>query len=563
MKTILKIVGLSFLMLFAVSQAIIAQVVLSDNDSRKLTEKTFLLTDREIYCVNEIIHYSVINLSSDELRKSDWSNVIYVELVAPDGEVFARRKSIYNQDGASGWLKIPSGTLSGNYYLRAYSRWMRNYMADGYFYKMITIINPSRPELLVPELKDTINLLHQKIATYNEQIKIETEVDAFGKRSEVEVNIEVADPQFFNKRFILSVIPEGTGEPVFYYYDEHQNLEFSDRFIPETRGLSISGLVVNQADSLPLPYTLVGLTVFSEKSEIRNNLTDEKGRFFFDLSGLTGDYELFLSAKPSGDKKPQILVDNDFSTSHIKLPSIPLDLSKEKMEIYRKISVTSQLHDLFTNQKVVEEPKTFSSDSVFYGNVDFVLKLADYIALPTIKAYFYELVPQVKLIHDGKQSKFKVLGSFNELALYEPLVMIDMVPVFDTDKILELKPEKIDRIEVLATPYVRGNIVFGGIVSLFSKKGDLAGIDLPSAGRFINYSMFGSEISENPTPLNSSRIPTVKNCLYWNAAIFLDNSAKANVRFYTGDNAGKFQIMLKSIDKDGKLYYSSKMITVK
>jgi hypothetical protein len=334
-------------------------------------------------------------------------------------------------------------------------------------------------------------------------------------------------------------------------------------FIPETRGLSISGKVISETDSLPLPFSLVGLTIFKEKPENRNVLTNEKGQFFFDLSKLEGEYEVFISAKPAGKQKPIILVDNDFSTQNVELPFVSLDLSEDSRERYQTLTFNSQIQALYRQQKVEDELKGFSSDSSFYGVPDFVLKLEEYIPLPSIKDYIYELIPLVGVRHNGKRTTLKVLGSYSDLAIYEPLVLVDMVPVFDIDRVLALQPVKIDRIEVMSTPYVRGDIVFGGIVSLFSKKGDLAGIDLPSEGRFITYSMLNHDQVQVAADKGIQRVPDFRNCLYWNPDLKLKGAEPTKISFRTVDNSGDYLIIVRSIDDTGKSSLSKLEITVK
>ena len=121
-----------------------AQPVITASDAIQLAEKTVLFTDRETYVVDEDILFSAFNVSSPVLRNADWSNVLYVELIAPDGEAFAQRKFAFSQDGTTGTLRIPTSVLTGNYYLRAYTRWMRDYSPYNYFYKLVSVINPFR-----------------------------------------------------------------------------------------------------------------------------------------------------------------------------------------------------------------------------------------------------------------------------------------------------------------------------------------------------------------------------------------------------------------------------------
>lgn len=556
--------GFLFLVGIVSIKQVHAQPAISDDDVKNLVEKTILVTDREVYCVDEQILFSAFNLSSEELRKTDWSNVLYVELIAPDGQIVVRRKCAYNWDGTSGKLQIPTSTLTGNYYLRAYTRWMRDFSPYNYFYKLVTVINPFRPELLEPSA-NSVSYPVEKHQSFTNcpDLLLETDKDSYQKREQVNMKIRFSGVGISSDKWIVTVIPPGIETSLIHKLIGCQELTFSPDLIPETRGLSVSGKVVNEVDSVPIPYTLVGLTVFKENPEIRNVRTNDKGQFFFDLSKLEGEYEIFISAKADGNKIPLILVDNDFSTSGIALPYVPVDLSSESKNLYQSLAFTSQMRTFYRQQEIINETKPFSPDSSFYGAPDFALKLSDYVNLPSVNEYFYELVPLVRVKPDGKRTALKVLGAYSELSIYDPLVLVDMVPIFDIDKVLALQPDKVDRIEVVTLPYVRGDIIFGGIVSLFSKSGDLAGIDLPSAGLFITYNMLDTDFDPKvPLPTDPPHIPNLRNCLYWNPSVKPDPSGIINLSFNTGDNTGDFLIVLRGISQAGKVQIAKARITV-
>ncbi len=541
-----------------------AQPEIAGKDVTKLIEKSVLVTDRETYCVDEDILFSAFNISSLALRNAAWSNVLYVELISPNGEAFVRRKYKYNEIGTNGSLRIPNNMLTGNYYLRAYTRWMRDYSPYNYFYKMVKVINPFRPELLETSGNAILNESEVKIPLPNTtDLFLKIDRKNYNKRDQVKIEISAAEHAWFTDKFVVSVIPKGTEIALVPKLSDMHDLKFSPDFIPETRGLSISGKIVSFADSVPLPYTLVGLTIFKENPENRNILTNEKGQFFFDLSKLEGEYEIFISAQSKENQSPLILVDNDFSTQDIKLPYVSFDLSSESKKLYQLLSFNSQIQTLYRQQKIEEALKSFSSDSSFYGEPDFILKLGDYISLPSIKDYIYELVPQVGVRHDGKRTILKVLGNYSELGVYSPLVLVDMVPIFDVEKVLELQTDKIDRIEVVTTPYIRGDIVFGGIVSLFSKKGDLAGIDLPAAGRFITYNMLSPELIQSTPDQKNQHIPDLRNCLYWNPDLKLKGPESSKVSFNAGDCSGDYMIVIHGMDKTGTIKVATVEITVK
>lgn len=560
MRSLMKYGLFFFLMLFCVAKGK-PQLVVSNEMAKNLVEKTALLTDREIYCVDEKIHFSAVNLSSSELKRVEWSNVLYVELMAPDGQVVTRRKYSYSKDGSTGSLTIPTGTLSGNYYLRAYTKWMRDYSPLNFYYKLVTVINPYRAELLEASgLKQTVQFTSGLIGYDSLSAKIETDKRSYSQKERASVIIK--SEKAFADEYAVSVVPEGTEKKTSFNLVGAKDLKFSQDFIPETRGLSVSGKVVNDVDSLPMPYTLVGLTVFKDKPETRNVRTNEHGQFYFDLSKVEGDFEIFISAKATDDRTLLILVDNDYSAARVDLPYVPFDMSVASKAVYQQIAFVSQMKKYYMQQSIREEMKSSLVDTSFYGKPDFTVKLPDYIALPSVSEYFYELISSVRVKHEGTKSTFRVLGPYSELAVYEPLVLVDMVPIFDADKVLSLSPEKIERIEVVTSPYVRGDIVFGGIVSLFSKKGDLAGIDLPTTGRFINYSMLSPGKTDTDSSVSGEHVPSLNNCLYWNPSVKPDQTGEAKISFSTGDNTGNFLIIVSGFDSNGKEKVAIKKMVV-
>jgi hypothetical protein len=540
-----------------------AQSTLTAGEAEQLTEKTALITDRETYCVQENILFSAFNISSPALRNPSWSNVLYLELIAPDGQTFAQRKYAYSQHGAEGSLKIPANLLTGNYYLRAYTRWMRDYSPYNYFYKMITVINPFRPELLEGT---GMKIQNENIGRTSPDnlpgLLIRTDKKIFDKREKVNVEITAVNNEDFIDPLTVAVIPKETEKTLNPVIPGLQKLSFSPDFIPETRGLSISGKVVNAADSLPIPYTLVGLTVFKENPETHNVMSNEKGQFFFDLAKLKGSYEIFISAKSVGKEKPLILVDNDFSTQKISLPFVAVDLSGNTKKMYQILSFNSQIQQHYEAQKTETQTESFSSDSAFYGPPDFVLRMKEFIAMPTLKDYIIELMPQVAVRHEDKTTMLKVLGTHADLSMYAPMVLLDMVAVFDIDRILAVPPDRIERIEVVSEPYIRGDITYGGIISFFSKKGDLAGIDLPSAGRFITYSMLNSQSAQVAPMPSSLRIPAIQNCLYWNPSLPLKTKEPQRISFDAGDSPGDYLIVVRSLDKNHKIKVSTMEIRI-
>lgn len=547
---------LGLLLISGFTNKTIAQPEVTAVEARLLTEKIILVTDRDIYAVDEDILFSAFNMASAQMRKIKWSNVLYVELISPDGTPVLQEKYAWGENGADGKFRIPNWVLTGNYFIRAYTRWMRNYSPNNYQYKMVSIVNPFRPELLEPGTEQTIaeNNMHVSDEKVTNDIQLKTDKRVFRKHEIVDLELTLNNTGNFQNKLVVSVIPKGSefiGNPNF---ERAESTAFSPKFIPETRGVSLSGKLINRNDSLPLSSTLVGLTVFSDPPENLNILTNEKGLFFFDLADRKGEYEVFISAKPNVTvQSPLILVDNDFSSENINVPFVPMSFSDEAKALYKRMIFTSQMQAFYRDQTDSAKSKLFSTDRIFYGKPEFVLQLKDYISLPSVTDYFYELIPKARVREEGGKRILKVVNRFGELESYDPLILLDMVSIFDVDKVLDLQPEKLDRIEILTNPFIRGDITYGGIISFFSKKHDLAGVDLPSAGMFLSFKLLSNDLKETLPVKENQRVPDLRNCLYWNPCLEIKGNEPRKISFPVGDNSGEYVIVVKGVDNSGKL----------
>ncbi|MEA3461035.1 MAG: hypothetical protein U9R49_04080, partial [Bacteroidota bacterium] len=133
------------------------------------------------------------------------------------------------------------------------------------------------------------------------------------------------------------------------------------------------------------------------------------------------------------------------------------------------------------------------------------------------------------------------------------LLMIDGVAIFDVDAVLAVSPRLIERVEIVNAPYIRGNVTFGGIISLISKNNDLGYIDLPSSGLLVNYQMLdlpGSDMVKNA--VLDPRMPDVRNTLYWNPGLELQTEMDQEISFRTSDLKGDYEVLIRGFDSTGK-----------
>jgi hypothetical protein len=204
-----------------------------------------------------------------------------------------------------------------------------------------------------------------------------------------------------------------------------------------------------------------------------------------------------------------------------------------------------------------------SEEMLFYGNPTSTTYFDDYIKLPNLEEYFVEVVPRVAVRRNKGVRKLVLLGAHPDLSVYPPLLMIDGVAIFDVEAVLSVSPRLIERVEIVNAPYIRGNVTFGGIISLISRNNDLGYIDLPSSGLLVNYSMLDVPwINSAQDGVKDSRLPDVRNTLYWNPKLHLHPNQSQKISFYTSDLKGEYEVLIRGSDASGKFLEKRVSFTV-
>ncbi|WP_281637939.1 hypothetical protein [Flavobacterium marginilacus] len=106
-------------------------------------EKIYLHTDRSSYFIGEDLWYKAYDVRAVNNVLFDNSNILYVELIAPDSKIIARKKTNLEIGLGHGDFKLADslGVKPGHYQLRAYTNWNRNFGEDFVFKKDIDILN--------------------------------------------------------------------------------------------------------------------------------------------------------------------------------------------------------------------------------------------------------------------------------------------------------------------------------------------------------------------------------------------------------------------------------------
>ncbi|MEP6584802.1 MAG: hypothetical protein ABJA90_11065 [Ginsengibacter sp.] len=106
-----------------------------------INEKIFVHTDKSFYVAGEIAWFKLYVVNAATLTPLDLSKVGYVEILdSANNHLLQAKISLGNAEG-NGSFYLPLSINSGNYKLRAYTNWMKNFSPEYFFEKNITIIN--------------------------------------------------------------------------------------------------------------------------------------------------------------------------------------------------------------------------------------------------------------------------------------------------------------------------------------------------------------------------------------------------------------------------------------
>lgn len=143
-----KAVRMLFLFLL-ISASTFAQQVALDSlhkrfDRYRITfpqEKLYVHTNQDTYLVGETLWFKIYYTDGARHYPIDISKVAYVEVLDANNQPVLQTKVALKRGEGNGALFLPASINSGNYHFRAYTQWMKNFSADHFFHKTISVVN--------------------------------------------------------------------------------------------------------------------------------------------------------------------------------------------------------------------------------------------------------------------------------------------------------------------------------------------------------------------------------------------------------------------------------------
>ena len=104
-------------------------------------EKVYIHFDRPYYSSGETIWFKAYLVAGPLHEASPLSHVIHVELINQSKKIILRSKLYSDQGSVGSHLSLPDSLVTGNYIVRAYTQWMKNFSEEYFFHQPIKVFN--------------------------------------------------------------------------------------------------------------------------------------------------------------------------------------------------------------------------------------------------------------------------------------------------------------------------------------------------------------------------------------------------------------------------------------
>ena len=135
-----------------------------------------------------------------------------------------------------------------------------------------------------------------------------------------------------------------------------------------------------------------------------------------------------------------------------------------------------------------------------------------------------------------------------------PLMLVDALPVFDSDLLADFNPANFKKLDVLTRTFFLNEEKFPGVMSFSSYKNDFGGFPIPSNGIYLDYAGVQPKIVSTEflfaSPRETQQIMDWRTVLFWSDAPDSEIPT-TSLEVQLPDLKGKYQITLKSKTPQG------------
>ena len=531
----------------------------------RVVERTYLTTDRDVYVAGETLWYSAFCLDVAKGTLSRVSSVAYVELHDAEKMVASGKVALLDGRGA-GQLSIPGSLPTGNYRLVVYTaqnRAERGYDYNGLASKTVSIFNVFSGE----RVKDGVEMVEPEAY---EEYRIGSGV------TKGDVTLAVAgDSLVLVNRggeavtLSLSVTHDdgfaANGNPTIADFTAEARRvgpkSFDNSILPEYEGEIIHGHITGFSEEM-MPK-LMGKFAFistpSTKSDVYSSVIDPDGKVAFFTGNIYGTKEYICEIEGIDPSLNCFIeLESPFVNAQVAAPK-KLRMSESLRKPLLARSVAMQIERHFTSDTLLD-PLSVRQCGLF-GSHEVVYVLDDYTRFTTMEEVLIEFVSEMRARRRSDGSRDIQIrldnGTLPSFSSMPTLMLLDGVPVFDQQKIMDYDPLLVESIHIYPQTYYIGSRPYEGIANFITYKHNLPGFQFGGNVRVVDFQGVSWPTSYTGQALRDEEgYPDYRQTIYWHPLLTLAPGQTLVIPCKMPDYTGRFKVSMEGLSTAGTSFHA-------
>ena len=274
------------------------------------------------------------------------------------------------------------------------------------------------------------------------------------------------------------------------------------------------------------------------------------------MPNLYNEGQIIVQADNEFSQISKIIIDDPFLKRSTPNNILMGDSINKALLLDRHINL--EVQDYYSNAKL-HNLRTYNFDtSSFYFKADRTYLLDNFVRFSTLEEVIREYVTPISLT---KKKGLFVMNVYDEeqKQFFEnrPLVLLNGVPIFNVNNLMDYDPLKIKKIDVVMRTYYYGNMSFNGIINFITYNGRIEDETLIASNSFFDYSGlqkqrdFHSPIYATAEQKESS-VPDFRSTIQWTPNIDINSSGLKTIKTFSADLPGKYILSIQGNNKEGK-----------
>lgn len=557
-------------------------------------ERIYVHTDREEYLAGEDLWFKLYLFDGHTGKLTSTGSIAYFEIINSGNSPVVQLRIRLEGGLGPGMAVLPDTLSSGCYTLRAYTNSMKNFMPFNCFSKGINVYNALNPGIVRPSalpypeadvaeadgsLSEGKVLTERNVSTPivtrksiefsdpgpvgpREKVVLEFLLTGSGTNSGLagDLSISVSPAGSVPAPGITEYLLSGSGKVMTGRSVTLSGDYTALTYRPEKDRHFIRGQLLDRSRQALMAGRYMFMSIPGKNAVFQYSLTDNEGWFEFSLPIDQGISDIIIQPE---NPRPDDVIRMEPAFSGRMPDSGPKSSSGAGAtgSLIREWGVNYQLRRIFRTDSVVPPGKPVMQTRAelrFYGKPETELLMKDYIELPVMEEVFYELLEGIQLRNRKTGYEISMADPvYNRQYEKPPVMFIDGVVVSDPSVLAGLKPEKAEKIDLIRSRYVVGDYLFFGLVNVITKTGDFSSVPLPGYAVRIPYRIFDKvpgfwSPSYPDQESRQSRIPDLRNTLYWNPSVRPGSDGRFRVEFWSSDYVTDYEINVQGVDYIGE-----------